>query len=286
MGSQQRRRCWYTPALDLETGLMFWGVGNPAPWPGTPKYPNGSSRPGPNLYTDSILALDSNRGWLKWYSQVNSHDILDHDFQVPPILALANVSGKMQKIVIGSGKMGRVYAFNRSTGSILWAAVVGRHENDQLAELPNATITVYPGYFGGVETPMAYAEGVVFVPYIDLYTNYTSTQVLDAQNFDQAKGGFVAIDVETGKIIWEKKFESINVGGATVVNDLVFTATFDGTIYAFKRDTGEEVWKFKAPAGINAWPAVASDTIVWPCGTGGSPSLIALKHPATSAVGP
>jgi glucose dehydrogenase len=64
---------------------------------------------------------------LIWYSQVNPHDILDHDFQIPPILAEANISGKYQDIVIGAGKMGRVYAFNRSTGAILWTAAVGRH---------------------------------------------------------------------------------------------------------------------------------------------------------------
>lgn len=108
---------------------------------------------------------------------MNPHDILDHDFQIPPILAQANISGKQQEIVIGAGKMGRVYAFNRTTGAILWVVLVGIHENDQLAVLPNETTKVYPGYFGGVETPMAYSDGVIYVPYIDLYTNYTDTQI-------------------------------------------------------------------------------------------------------------
>ncbi len=278
--------CWYTPSVDLETGIMFWGVGNPAPWPGTPKYPNGSSRPGPNLYTDCLLALDSGTGRLIWYSQVNSHDILDHDFQIPPILASANVSGKEQDIVIGAGKMGRVYAFSRSTGCILWAALVGTHQNDQLALLPNETTKVYPGYFGGVESPMAYADGVVYVPYVDLYTNYTDTQIVDAQDFGSAKGGLVALRVDTGKVLWEKHFDSLNVGGATVINDLVFTATFNGMIYALQRDTGRVAWRFEAPAGVNAWPAVAKDTIVWPCGTGSKPSLIALRHPSKQTIGP
>jgi len=278
--------CWYTPSVDLNTGIMFWGVGNPAPWPGTPKFPNGSSRPGPNLYTDSILALDSRDGRLVWYNQVNPHDILDLDFQAPPILARAEVGGTTQEIVIGAGKLGRVYAFNRSSGCTLWTAVVGRHLNDQLASLPEGVTQVYPGYFGGVETPMAYAEGAVFVPYVDLYTNYTDSSVVDAQSFDQAKGGLVAIEVDTGKILWEKTFDTINVGGATVINDLVFTATFDGTVYALLREDGREMWKFKAPAGINAWPAVAKDSIIWPCGTGGSPSIIALRHPQALPIGP
>jgi len=225
-----------------------------------------------------MLALNSSNGKLIWYSQVNPHDILDHDLEIPPILAEANIGGKLQEIVIGAGKMGRVYAFNRSTGSILWVAIVGEHLNDQLASLPkNESIKVYPGYFGGVESPMAYANGVVFVPYVDLYVNYTGSGVAGSQKLNDATGGLVAIQVETGKIIWDKKLNSLNVGGATVVNNLVLTATFDGTIYAFLVDTGDQVWKFKAPAGINAWPAVAGNTIVWPCGSGGTPSLIALR---------
>jgi outer membrane protein assembly factor BamB len=269
--------CWYTPSIDLKTNVIFWGVGNPAPWPGTPEYPSGSSRPGPNLYTDSILALNSSNGKLIWYSQVNPHDILDHDLEIPPILAEVNIGGKLQKIVIGAGKMGRVYAFNRSEGNILWTAIVGEHLNDQLARLPNETIKVYPGYLGGIESPMAYAKGIVFVPYVDLYVNYTGSRIVSSQKLSEAKGGLAAIQVETGKIIWDKKLDSLDVGGATVVNDLVLTATFDGIIYAFIVDTGDQVWKFKAPAGINAWPAVAGNTIVWPCGSGGTPALIALK---------
>jgi len=269
--------CWYTPSIDIRTDSIFWGVGNPAPWPGTPEYPSGSSRPGPNLYTNSILAINSSTGRLIWYSQANPHDIMDHDLQIPPILARANISGSTQDIVIGAGKMGRAYAFNRSTGSILWMAVVGEHLNDQLASLPNETVKVYPGYFGGVESPMAYAGGAVFVPYVDLYVNYTGSRITGSQKFSEATGGLAAIQVDTGKIIWDRKLDSIDVGGATVVNDLVLTATFDGTIYAFLRDTGDLAWKFKAPAGINAWPAVAGNTIVWPCGNGGNPSLIALR---------
>jgi glucose dehydrogenase len=278
--------CWYTPSVDLLTQVMYWGTGNPAPWPGTPKYPSGSSRPGPDLYTDSLLALDSSNGNLKWYSQVDPHDLFDHDFQAPPILALAEIGGRRQEIVIGAGKMGRVYAFNRSTGAILWVTLVGRHQDDQLASLSNEVTTVYPGYLGGVETPMAYADGVGYVPYVDLYVNYTSTGVADVQRLSEAKGGLAALDVTTGKIIWDRKLDSVNFGGATVVNDLIFTATYDGTIYALQRETGLELWRFRAPAGINAWPAVAGDFIVWPCGVGGTPSLIALSYPRASAGGP
>jgi outer membrane protein assembly factor BamB len=87
------------------------------------------------------------------------------------------------------------------------------------------------------------------------------------------KGGLTAIDVETGQILWSRKFDSLNVGAATVINDLVLTATYNGNIYAFKKDTGERVWKYTAPAGINGWPAVAGDTIIWPAGFGNATLL-------------
>ena len=278
---------WYTPAVDTETGIVYWAIANPAPFAGTPEFPNGASRPGPNLYTNTMMALDHATGDMAWFTQVLPHDLFDHDLQIAPILTDANVSGKDQKVVLGAGKMGRVYAFNRDSGAILWIADVGRHENDQLAVLPPGNTTVYPGALGGVETPMAYANGTVYVPYVDLYTNWTPISSLsigvenapqaEIQPFTEGKGGLVAIEVDTGKILWDRKLDSINVGGATVVNDLVFTATFDGTIYAFDGMTGEQVWNFTAPAGINAWPAVANDTIVWPCGVGGTSQVIALR---------
>jgi outer membrane protein assembly factor BamB len=270
--------CWYPPSVDTDTGMMFWGTGNPAPFPGTEEWPSGSSRPGPNLYTDSIVALDHGTGEMKWFTQVYPHDLFDLDFQISPILASANISGKQQDIVIGAGKMGRVYAFSRQTGAILWVAVVGEHQNDQLDVLPNGTTRVQPSVLGGVETPMAYSDGVVYVPVVNMYTDWTPSAVDFASlNFSAGKGELVAVDANTGKILWSKVFSSINVGGATVVNDLVFTATYDGTIYGFNKATGEQVFSTKAPAGINAWPAVAGNMIVWPAGVGGVPSLIALK---------
>jgi plastocyanin len=59
---------WYPPAVDTSNGTTYWGIGNPAPFPGTKAFPNGSSRPGPNLYSDSELALDSS-GKQVWSMQ-------------------------------------------------------------------------------------------------------------------------------------------------------------------------------------------------------------------------
>jgi len=269
---------WYPPAIDIRTGMMYWGTGNPAPFPGTPEFPNGSSRPGPNLYTDSMLALDTMTGDLLWYNQLKPHDLLDLDFQLSPILATARIDGRRREVVIGGGKLGKVYAFDRTNGEILWTTPVGEHQNDELVELPEGTTRVLPGIFGGIETPMAYAGGVVYVPVLNVFTDFSPTAI-DQTTLDIAggTGELVAITIDDGEVLWKKEFNVPNFGGATVVNDLVFTATFDGKIYALDRKTGEELWNYQAPGGINAWPAVAGNRIIFPVGLGQPPQLIAFE---------
>ena len=270
---------WYPPAIDLDSGITFWGIGNPAPFPGTEEWPSGTSRPGPNLYTDSMMALDHATGEMIWFRQVLPHDLFDHDFQISPILAELDVGGASQKVVFGAGKLGKVYAFNRSSGEVLWSTVVGEYyETAQLDVLPNGTTRIYPGVLGGVETPMAYADGILYVPVVNIFSDWTPT-ALDTStiDFNNGTGELLAIDAATGKILWIQLLETMALGGATVINDLVFTAEYDGTIHAFKADSGDEVFELKAPAGINGWPAVAGDTIVWPAGVGEELSLFALR---------
>jgi glucose dehydrogenase len=269
---------WYPPAIDTVKNIIYWPIGNPAPWPGTKEFPNGTSRPGPNLYTNSIVALNQADGKLLWYNQVLPHDLYDYDLQISPILATLDINGAKTDIVIAAGKMGKVYAIDRNTTKTLWETAVGTHQNDTLKELPEGTTKVSPGPLGGVETSMAYSDGIIYVPVINMVVEYTPSEfVLSSFSFAGATGELVAIDAATGKILWDNKFDSLNVGAATVVNDLVFTATFDGKIYAFNNKTGEKVWEYQAPGGINGWPAVKGDTIIFPVGMGKTPELIAFK---------
>ncbi len=268
--------CWYPPAIDRATNTIFWGIANPAPFAGAPGWPSGTSFAGSALFSDCMMALDYKTGKMRWYSQAIAHDIFDHDFQISPILATANVSGVEQNIVIGAGKLGDVLAFNRDTGAILWDVPVGLHVNDKLDNLTGETL-VLPGVLGGVETCMAYANGIVFVPVVDMSTNYTPTGLnFSSINFAGGKGELVAIDVNLGKILWFKTFDSINVGAATVVNDVVLTATFTGKIYAFQAKTGAQLFTYQAPTGINSWPAIAGNMIIWPAGVGLTPTVLAF----------
>ena len=280
---------WYPPGIDVETGMTFWATGNPAPFPGTVEFPNGTSRPGPNLYTNSILAFDRG-GEMVWYYQAKPHDLFDLDFQIPPILTSIEANGEDQAIVIGSGKLGRVVALDRATGEVLWDTPVGRHENDELDELPlGEVVMVFPGIQGGVETPMAYADGVVYAPVVNRGTPYTATgwdaetggeAVARAEartDFESAVSELVAIDVSNGEILWSTQFDGSAFGGATIVNDLVFTSSIEGIIRAMSRDDGEIIWEYQAPGGIIAWPAVTGDTILFPVGIGDQPVLMALR---------
>ena len=269
---------WYPPAIDTKSGLMYWDIANPAPWPGTAAFPNGSSRPGDNLYTNSIMALQHDTGAIAWFQQVLPHDLFDMDLQVSPILATLDAGQGPQDIVMASGKLGKVYAFERNTGKRLWKLAVGQHLNDTLTVLPAGTTQVAPGPLGGVETPMAYLDGILYVTTINLPGNFTP-DAFDQKSFDFAKGKgeLVAIDATVGKILWSQPLDSVAVGAATVVNDLVFTSTFDGKIYAFNRQTGQKAWEYQAPGGINGWPAVAGNKIMFPVGLGANPVLMTFS---------
>jgi len=284
---------WQPPAIDTNTGILYWGTKNPAtilgpngPYSGTKDFPNGSSRPGPDLYTNCMISLDRTNGNMLWYNSAFPHDLFDHDFMNPPILTTANINGAQTDIVLGSGKGGIVFAFDRKTGKQLWKAPVGMHQNDDLQTLPDTGIEVYPGLLGGIETMPAYADGLIFVPYNDLSSVYTSMGQLSTTPFQAGTCGLAAIDVNTGNIIWDNKINSLNFGAATVSNDVVFTATYEGTIYAFETKTGKQLWTYRTMTGINGWPAIAGDTIVWPCGAVGTPQVIAFRLGATPAPTP
>jgi outer membrane protein assembly factor BamB len=274
---------WYPPAIDTSNGTTYWGIGNPAPFPGTKAFPNGSSRPGPNLYTDSELALDSS-GTLRWFDQVKSHDLSDADFQSSPILTTATIGGASRDIVIGSGKLGHVVAFDRQTGEQLWNTPVGLHRNDDLKTIPaGKTVTVAPGFYGGVETPMALADGVVFVPVVNVPTDYTATSMIQP-DVSRGTGELDAIDVDTGAILWTAKLDAPDFGGALVAGDLVFTSTFTGEVLAFDRASGKQVWSLQAPGGINSPMSAAGDTLLVPVGLGPRPMLLALTLGATGTI--
>jgi outer membrane protein assembly factor BamB len=258
---------WYPPAVDGK-GRVFLSVANPGPLYGTPKFPDGSSRPGRNLYTDSIVALNGQTGKLIWFQQAIAHDTRDYDLMIPAITTTLPINGVQTEIVLVAGKMGKAYAYRADNGKHLWTRPVGRHLHDT-GPLPRKPEDIFPGDLGGVETPMALAANRLFVPWADLHAVASASGQKGLFNFRKGRGGLAAIDATSGKIIWQHELPSMDFGAATVANDVVFTSDYAGTIYAYDTQSGKTLWTKKAPAGINSFPAIDGDTLLIAASTTG-----------------
>ena len=254
---------WWPASVGAD-GKVYFGTANPVPWGGTPALPNGAAYRGRALYTDSLLALDGATGSLEWYRQATPHDVRDYDFSASPILASEKIGGTTRSVVYGAGKAGVVYALDAATGRPYWKQAVGLHRNDQ-GPLPRQRVLVCPGLYGGVETPMAYEAGRLFVPVVDLCMRGSATGYEPLQNVDIAtrgRGELTALDAATGHPVWTRRFPVPVFACATVVNDVVFTATLDGRVYGLATSDGRLLWQARMPAAVNACPAVAGDQLL------------------------
>jgi PQQ-dependent dehydrogenase (methanol/ethanol family) len=125
---------WSTPAIDAELGLVYFSTGNPGPSLG------GGARPGDNLFTASIVAIDVNTGEYRWHFQEVHHDIWDYDAPNPVILFEAEYNGVMRKGLAQAGKTGWVYILDRITGEPL----IGIEETPVMQEPGQATSPTQP----------------------------------------------------------------------------------------------------------------------------------------------
>jgi outer membrane protein assembly factor BamB len=285
---------WYAPTFDGQ-GNVYLGVSNPAPFAGTPKYPWGSSRPGPNLYTDSIVKLNAQTGKLIWHYQLTPHDIYDRDMENSPLLATANG----RQLAIDGGKAGILVAVDAQTGKLVWKRSVGvhnGHDNDNLiAEKGeysklHTPETVEPGDLGGIESQLASNGTTVFAAVNNLPAIYKG-QGLSSVSFaplTTGTGDIVAVNEATGKVAWDTKLPSSPYGAATLANDVLFTTTFDGTLRAFNAENGKEIWHTALLAATNAPVAIDGDTVVtaasFPATAAQKASIIAYRLGATGTL--
>jgi alcohol dehydrogenase (cytochrome c) len=253
---------WNPVSVDAR-GDVYAGNSNPAPWGGSRRAPNGAAFGGRALYTDSLIVLDGRTGKLRWADQVTRHDVRDYDFQATPIIA--------GNRVFGSGKAGRVVAWNRATHARIWSRAVGTHLHD-LGPLPRRPTTVCPGFLGGVLTPMAYARGLLFVPAVELCSRESAITSPDAfaRSPAQGKGVVYALDAATGRTVWRRQLRSSPFGCATVAGGAVVVPTFDGRVALFRARDGRPLWQTRLPARNNSCPAVGGDLLV--IGAGVPPS--------------
>lgn len=293
---------WYAPSFDAQ-GNIYIGVANPGPLGGAPGYPWGTSRPGPNLYTDSVVKL-SPAGRLLWYYQLTPHDLFDWDLQDPPVLSTA----RGRPVVIDGGKAGILIELDAQTGKPVWTLPVGvhnGHDHDGLLtehakpgahlRLP-ASFCLEPGPFGGIETQLASDGSVTFAAVNDLPLVMTDdhgyTTSGGASGFetaiDRATGQMVAVNQDTGKTVWDDRLPSTPYGAATVTNNLVFTTTWSGCLYAFSTATGAVLLRKPMSARSNAPVAVDGGYVIAEAGVAlaahEKPLIIAYKLGASGTL--
>ncbi len=258
---------WMTPAYDDATKTLFVAIGNPSP------DLDGSIRPGDNLWTESIVAINATNGEFKWGYQEVPHDVWDLDAVSPPVIAM--VGGK--KAVVEAGKTGFVYVLDAATGKLIRrsAAFVPQQNMytqptaDGVFMLPGANggeewspIAVHPelayAYTVGLHQPMHYK--VHYAPWENgrLWLGSAFIRVPDDKGGYSGEYGTVsAIDLNTGKLAWQQKTELPMMGGATATaGGLMFTGEGNGWFKAYDAKTGAVLWKFYCGAGVNAAPAV------------------------------
>jgi len=290
---------WYEPSFDAQ-GNIYLGTGNPGPVFGTKRYPVGSSRPGPDLYTDSVVKL-SPAGKLLWYYQLTPHDLYDWDLQNPPVLTTANG----RPVVIDGGKAGILIELDAQTGKLLWRRPVGAHqghENDGLLTehatpsshgiLP-AKFCLEPAIDGGIETELASNGSTTFAAVSDVAVPATPAGFSGSlagrfQAVDKGTGEMVAVDQQTGAVDWDTLLPSSPYGAATVTNDVVFTTTFNGDLYALDARTGAILFKTPMSAWSNAPVAVDGDYVIAGAGVAQSstqrPMIIAYRLGGTGTL--
>ncbi len=276
---------WNTPLID-PAGQVYFGTGNAYT---TPRQL--LENPDPLLYTNSLLKLSPRTGELKWHFQAVPNDFYDWDLQLSPMWVKAP-----RPMIITGGKMGYIYAIDPGSGRLIWKIPVGDHngrDQDSRKALENPgsvvitpPIEVQPGVYGGVETNMAYEDGVVYAAIANLSTTLSDLDVnyggaTGTFDFEGNTGEMVAIEARTGRVLWTTTLPAMALGAATVSGDLVFTTTFDGMLVALSKEDGSIVWQDQLPAATNAPLTIAGDTLItaasYPQEPGVAPKIVAYR---------
>lgn len=257
---------WMTPAIDRETRTAFFVAGNPSP----DLY--GDIRPGDNLYTNSIIAVDLDSGAYKWHFQYIAHDVWDLDAVSPVVLTSAKgKDGKMRKVAIHGGKTGHVYVHDRETGELIrFSQAMIPQEN--MWVLPTAQgERMLPGANGGVEwNPMAVNEKLRLAYAANLHQ--PMTYHVEAAEYpggdklwlggafkviasEKQWGRLAAVNIDNGKMVWKADTDQPLMGGVLATGgNLVFTGEGNGHFNAYDARNGKKLWSFQAGAGVNSPP--------------------------------
>lgn len=256
---------WTTPALDVQTNTLYVGVGNPSP------QMDDLTRPGDNLYTVSIVALDASTGKVKWYYQVVPHDLWGYDVASPPFLLDVIKGYDTIPAVAHASKTGWMFVLDRRNGRLLYKSdEFVPHDN--MFKRPTAEgIDIAPGGAGGANwSPVSFdpRSGLAYVAAMHWPMRYTVKEIpardgkpairytsLEPSNVPRW-GLLSAIDTQaSGSIRWQVKTADALVGGVlATAGDLLFMGEGNGKFNAYNAQTGAVLWQFDCGAGVNAPP--------------------------------
>jgi PQQ-dependent dehydrogenase (methanol/ethanol family) len=253
-----------TPVVDPVRHLLIFGTGNPSP-----QMADGS-RPGDNLYTSSLVALDLRTGKLVWWYQQVPHDRWGYDVASAPVLLQVRHAGQMVPAVAQASKTGWVFVHDRRDGRLLFRSEpFVPQRNLFTAPAPGEGIVVAPGIAGGANwSPSAYdpARGLFFVGALHLPTRYVAHEAQRAdgsvlayastQNTGEAWGTLSALDLTAvGRMRWQVRTDEPLVGGVLATRGgLVFSGAGRGAFAAFAASSGRRLWSYQCDAGVNAPP--------------------------------
>jgi PQQ-dependent dehydrogenase (methanol/ethanol family) len=256
---------WMNPAVDLKARTLWFVVGNPSP----DLY--GAERPGDNLYTDSLVAIDLDKGAYKCHFQYIAHDVWDLDAVSPPILVdVKDKAGKPVQAVIHGGKTGHIYVHDRKDCSLIrFSQAMIPQEN--MWVLPTAEgARMLPGANGGVEwSPMAVNAKLRLAYALNLHQ--PMTYHVEAAKYPGGKlwlggafkviptekqwGRVAAVNIDTGKMVWKHDTEQPLIGGGLATGgNLFFFGEGNGNFTALDATSGKRLWQFQCGAGANAMP--------------------------------
>jgi alcohol dehydrogenase (cytochrome c) len=275
---------WVTGSYDPELNLIYWGTGNAGPW-------NADKRPGDNLYTCSLLALDADTGKIRWHYQVVPNDTWDYDASVTPVLTEIEHDGKTVPVIVVAVKDGFFYVLDRRDGNFLkarqfadrvtWCKGLDRATGRPIPNpdaRPNGTKRVFvspsavgatnwwgtahhPGrkwlYIVANETGMEHVfKPVDYVPG-QLFTGYYVEELPKVMyRTSKTPGRLIAFDLQTMDKRWEAEREpQVRWGGMLVTaGELLFAGTMRGYLQAMDAETGKRLWQFQTGSGVMAHP--------------------------------
>ena len=233
---------WVTPSYDPALNLTYWGVGNPGPdW-------NSDQRPGDNLYTDSVVAIDADTGQLKWHFQFTPNDTYDYDAVQIAVLADITWLGKPLRALMWANRNGFFYVLDRATGRFLsgvpfvkvnWASHLDERGRPVQTPQPPGEPT-WPGNQGGTNwySPSFSPRTGLF--YVSAWEGYASIYRKEHQEYVPGRnfsgGGFRVLTPVPGA-------PAVRIGRTTPINNWT-DAVGHGAVLAIDPNTGTTKWKF------------------------------------------